>query len=203
MESPPTRQTLLLKIRDRADNAAWEEFVDLYTPLIYRFLYSRGVASQDVADVTQDTMRAVAGAIGRFEYDPAKGKFRSWLFRVTYSRLANHFEKKNRQPQGTGSTKIHQMLDELPGEEVEHDWDLEYKRRVFAWATQKVQPEFAEHVWKAFLLTAIEEQPAAEVAAELGMSPGAVYVAKSRVIARLRERVVGVTGEVDLPESIA
>ena len=114
MDSPQTRQTLLLKIRDSDDDVAWGEFVDLYTPLIYRFCVSRGVAQQDLADVTQDTMRAVAGAIGRFEYDAARGRFRSWLFRVAYSKLVTHFRKKQRQPQGTGSTTIHQRLDEIP-----------------------------------------------------------------------------------------
>ena len=87
-----TRQTLRLKIRDHQNSAAWEEFVDLYTPLVYRYCLSRGVHRNDVADVTQDTMRAVAGAIEKFDYDPAKRRFRSWLFRVTYSKLARHFE---------------------------------------------------------------------------------------------------------------
>lgn len=203
MDSLPTRQTLLLKIRDHDDNAAWEEFVELYTPLIYRFCLSRGVSRNDVADVTQDTMRSVANAIQRFEYDPTKGKFRSWLFRVTYSKLARHFEKKNRQPQGTGSDTIRSMLDELPSEEIEYDWDLEYRRRVFSWATEKVKPEFADHVWNAFWMTAVEEKSGADVAEDLEMSVGAVYVAKSRVIARLRERVATVNGDIDLPEQMA
>ena len=139
-----TRATLLIRIRDAADGASWSEFVELYTPLIYRFCASRGVAEADIPDVTQETMRRVATAIRKFEYDPERGKFRSWLFQVTYSRLARHFEKKNRQPQGSGRTTVHRMLEETPSEQVEADWDLEYRRQMFDWAAERVKAEFEE-----------------------------------------------------------
>ncbi len=200
MEEFNTRETLLIKIRDPGDNRAWEEFADLYTPLIYRFCASRGVAASDIADVTQDTMRSVASAIQRFEYDADKGKFRTWLFRVTWSKIARHFEKKNKQVQGTGRSTVLQMLEETPSEKSEADWDLEYRKQMFDWAAEKVKPEFEEKTWKAFWQSTVAEEPGVEVAKSLGMTPSAVYVAKSRVIARLRACVAAVAGEFDLPE---
>ena len=200
MDDLPTKATLLFKLRDPADSATWDEFVELYTPLISRYCASRGVATGDIADVTQDTMLRVAKAIRSFEYDPARGKFRSWLFRVTYSSLARHFEKKNRQPDSLGHSAMQRLLDKTPSEEAETDWDLNYRRQMFQWASAKVKPEFEEKTWNAFWRTAVESEPGASVGEVLGMSPGAVYVAKSRVIARLRERVASVTGDLELPQ---
>ena len=178
MDEIRTRETLLLKIRNHADNDAWAEFVALYTPLIYRFCASRGVSETDIPDIAQETLQRVMSGIKSFDYEPEKGKFRSWLFRVTYSRLSRHFEKANKQPKGTGRTTIHRMLEEIPSEEVEADWDLEYRRQMFDWAAAKVEPEVEEKTWQAFWDTAVEDRPGAAVAESLGMSVGAVYVAK-------------------------
>ena len=191
-----TRQTLLLKIRDLGDKASWDEFAELYTPLIYRFLTNRGLADSNARDVMQDSLKAVASAIDRFEYDPAKGTFRSWLYTVVRSKLNNYFKKCGRQPAEAGLTEVEGMADGTDAA-IDREWDLEYKRHMFRWASEKVRGEFKENTWKAFYGVAVEERPADEVAKDLEMPVGGVYVAKSRVIAKLREAILSITGEPD------
>src|SRR5262249_40485677 len=98
-EFPPTRASLLLRLRDRRDAAAWDEFVDRYAPLVYASLRKRGLQDADAADLSQDVFRAVAGAISRLEYDPAKGAFRNWLFTVVRRKLANWQRGRRNRPE--------------------------------------------------------------------------------------------------------
>ncbi|MEM7148106.1 MAG: sigma-70 family RNA polymerase sigma factor [Verrucomicrobiota bacterium] len=195
----PTRQTLLIKIRDADDAVAWSDFTTLYTPIIQRFALSRGVSLSDVDDLTQEVLKSIASAIKKFEYDPEKGTFRSWLFRVVRSKLANHFNKQAKQPaQGSGRTTIHRLVEEdTPSDTDVADWDLEYKKHMFSWAAEKVRPEFTDQSWAAFQQTAVEEKTPKDVAANLGITVGAVYIAKSRIIARLREVIQSVTGDLE------
>ena len=191
-----TRVTLLSRIKNPEDRRAWAEFVDLYGLVLYNFCSKRGLQSADVEDVVQEALRSVASAIQNFEYDPAKGTFRGWLFRVVRSKLNDHFRKAAKREQGTGRTTILRMIEETPSESEIEEWDEEYHRYVFRWAADRVKPQVTKKSWSAFWMTAVEERDPAEVANELGMERGAVYVAKSRVISRLRDTVELAAGEV-------
>ncbi len=195
MDGLKTSQTLLLRMREPSDDGAWSEFARLYTPLLRKFALLRGLDSQDVDDLVQEVLKTVSQAIRDFEYDAARGTFRSWLFIVTRSKVARHFKKQSRLTCGSGSETVRLMLEAQPAPEEEKDWDLEYRRRMFAWASEIVQKEVAEKTWRAFWMMTVEEKTAADTAKELGMTAGAVYVAKSRVIARMRERIASVAGE--------
>ncbi|MBE7494212.1 MAG: sigma-70 family RNA polymerase sigma factor [Verrucomicrobiaceae bacterium] len=190
-----TSQTLLLRIREPSDAGAWGEFARLYTPLLRKFALLRGVEAQDVDDLVQEVLKTVSQAIRGFEYDAGRGTFRDWLFIVTRSKVARHFKKAARQPSGSGGETVRLMLEEQPAPEEERDWDLEYRRRMFAWAAEIVQKEVSEKTWRAFWMMTVEEKTAADAAKTLGMTAGAAYVAKSRVIARMRERIASVAGE--------
>ena len=192
-----TRETLLLKIRDRGDEVAWGQFVELYTPLVYAFCRKRGLAEHDASDVSQEVMQAISRAIGNFDYDPEKGSFRSWFYTVVRSKLNNFFRKQAQQP-AAGGTTIMKMVSEQPDSNEEHDWELDYKRQMFDWAATKVRDLFNEQTWTAFQKTAIDGEDPATVGTELGIGRGAVYAAKARVIRALRERVQSVAGEWDL-----
>ena len=195
MDGLKTSQTLLLRMREPSDDGAWSEFARLYTPLLRKFALLRGVDSQDVDDLVQEVLKTVSQAIRDFEYDAARGTFRSWLFIVTRSKVARHFKKQSRLTCGSGCETVRLMLEAQPAPEEEKDWDLEYRRRMFAWASEIVQKEVAEKTWRAFWMMTVEEKTTADTAKELGMTAGAVYVAKSRVIARMRERIASVAGE--------
>ena len=203
MDGLQTRATLLQKLRDPENESAWREFVELYTPLIYGFAQRQGLQHADAADVVQDSLRAIASAIKKFEYDPEKGTFRSWLYTVARSKLNSHFKRTLKHPAGTGRTTVHQMIDQQPGSDEPTDWELDYKRRRFVWATEKVRHEFGDTVWQAFWKTAVEDEAPTEVARTLDVNPGSVYVAKCRVINRLRAKIQSVAGDLDLPSQLA
>jgi RNA polymerase sigma factor (sigma-70 family) len=198
-DAPITRPSLLLRVRDAKDEAAWVQFVQIYTPLIYGYCRSRGLQESDAADVTQEVMRAVARAIARFEYDPQRGKFRNWLLTVVQSKLHNFLAQQQRQPALAGETTLQLAQDQNSAREEDDAWDAEYYRAVFTWAAERIRGEFQESTWRAFWQTTIDECDGKEVAESLGMSVGAVYVAKSRVIARLKQEILSVDADTGLP----
>src|SRR5690242_12548713 len=110
-EIPPTRASLLLRLRDPRYGSAWGEFVDLYAPLVYGYLRKQGLQDADAADLCQDVLGTVAGAVGRLDYDPAKGAFRNWLFTVVRRKLANWRAAQANRARGSGDTGTHQVLE--------------------------------------------------------------------------------------------
>lgn len=193
---PPTQPTLLVRIRDAHDQEAWERFVDLYAPLIYGFLRKRGLQDADAADLTQDVLRSVSAAAQRLEYDERRGLFRSWLFTIVQNRLTDHWRREGIRERGTGDTGAHEQLQALPqGGDETAEWDADYQRQLFQYAASIVKPDFSEATWQAFWMTAVEGQSGKEVAESLGLTAAAVYLAKGRVMARLKEQVRFLVGE--------
>lgn len=189
-DAPSTRHTLIAKLRDPADAVAWREFLAIYEPLVYRVARRKGLQDADARDLCQDVFRAVARAIDRWEPDPARGSFRGWLFTIARNLCINFLVRRDRHPRGTGDSDVLAMIDALPATGPDTaEFDAEYRRRLFRWAAEQVKGEFAATTWRAFWQTAVESRPAAAVGNELGMTAGAVYVARSRVLARLRKRV--------------
>ena len=192
-EFPPTRASLLLRLRDPHDGGAWEEFVRLYAPLVYGYARHQGLQDADAADLSQEVLRAVAGAVSRFDYDPGRGAFRNWLFTVVRRKLSNWRRNGKRQARGSGAAATQQLLEECPApEEGDGTWEAEWKRRLFAWACARARRGVTDATWQAFWRTAVDGQPVKDVAADLSLSAGAVYLARSRVVARLKELVQSV-----------
>src|SRR5688572_5609737 len=113
-ESPPTRASLLVQIRDGANHAAWQEFVSLYGPVVYGFARQRGLQDADAADIVQDVLRSVSSSIGRLDYDRHQGTFRGWLFTITRNKVFNFLSARRIRPQGSGDTATNRMLDCQP-----------------------------------------------------------------------------------------
>lgn len=185
-----TRLTLLLKIRDCEDLDAWQQFVDIYAPVLNHYAVRRGLQAQDAADVVQDVLRKVLQTIGGFEYDATKGKFRGWLHTVARNQIINH-QKQNQRHRGTGDSGVQQLLNNHVGDhpDTNDGWDETFQQQILKVAMQRAEAEFSETYWQAFYRTSIEQILPAAVAEQLQMKVGAVYVAKSRVVARLREIV--------------
>ena len=190
-----TSRSLLLRLRDARNAEAWEQFVEVYTPLVYGFCRQHGLQDADAADVSQEVMQAVAHAIGRFEYDPQRGRFRNWLLTITRNKLRNFLAKQQQEPHSTAETTPLQSLEAEPATEDDSNWDLAYHRRLFEVAAEQVRPEVQHSTWQAFWQTVCEEKDGKAVARSLGMSVGAIYIAKSRVLARLRERIRAIDGQ--------
>jgi RNA polymerase sigma factor (sigma-70 family) len=193
-KAPLTRASLLVRIKDFADRQAWERFVELYAPLVYGFARKRGLQEADAGDLTQDVLRAVAAAAERLDYDPQRGTFRSWLYTVTCNKFHDFNRGRERLCQGSGDSAVQAVLNEQPARD-DDQWEEEYRQRVFAWASDQIRNEFEEATWKAFHQVAVEGRSTRDTAAALGLSVGAVYIAKSRVLSRLREAVQEQTEE--------
>ena len=188
---PGTNPTLLLRVRTRDDEFAWNEFVELYTPLVYGYLKRCRIQDADAADLTQEVMLAVNRHIDSFDYDPGKGRFRGWLQTITRNKVRSFFVKQKRQSRGAGDTAVHELLQQQadPTADLDIQWEEEYRQRTYDWALERVRKSVQPQTLQAFLKTAIENCDPQAVAAELGMTPGAVYLARARVTMRLREQI--------------
>lgn len=186
-----TRASLVFRLRDRNDNDAWQQFLDLYGQTIFQFVRSRGLQDADAADLVQEVFRRVGNAIGRLDYEKQKGGFRAWLFAITRNCLNTYFKKQQRVVQGINDSNSGGMLGQFANEKDELDerWELEFQRQLMAKAIATIRPKTEPSTWAAFEMTAIQNQTADEAAGVLGMSRGAVYVARSRVTSKLREEV--------------
>jgi RNA polymerase sigma-70 factor (ECF subfamily) len=188
-----TQPSLLVRIRQPQDAAAWRQFSQTYAPLVYDHLRKRGLQDADAADVAQDVLRSVAARIGQFDYDPARGSFRGWLLAVVQSRLADFRRRGQRQQALVAGAAANAPSEASAADSAE--WNLDYERQVFHAAADRVRGDFGESAWRAFWLTAVEGQAAKEIATELDMSQAAVYLAKARVMKRIREEVQLLSGE--------
>ena len=188
---PETRPSLVLRLRDSQDQQAWETFLEIYQPMIFRLVRQKGIQDADAREVTQEVLMAVASAIDRWDQDPTRGTFRGWLSTITRNLVVNFLIKQSRHPRGIGQFGFRCELDEVaaPEGDVSQVFDLEEKRQIIRWAADQVRLEFRDDHWKAFWLTAIGEQSIPSVAAELGLSIGLVYVTRNRIMKRLRETV--------------
>ena len=190
-KAPATRRSLIVKLRDPADHAAWEEFVTLYEPLIFRLARHKGLQDADASDLCQEVFQTVSQAIAGWDPDPGRGSFRGWLSRIARNLLINFLTRRPNQLRGSGATSVQDILEAQPApdDSATAFFEAEYRKRLFQWAADQVKSEFTPATWAAFWRTAIEGHPPKDVAEGVGISVGAVYIARSRVLSRLRQRI--------------
>jgi len=196
-DAPTTHASLLARLGDARDADAWARFVELYAPPIYRFARCNGLQDADAADLTQDVLRNVSGAFRRGGFDAKLGSFRAWLFTVVRNRLRDLQTSPKRRERGAGDTATLDRLGAIPDAIAEPGelWDQECERQMFAWAAEKVRARFAPASWQAFWRTAVEGERGPDVAKDLGLTVAAVYLAKGRVMAAIKEQVRVVNDE--------
>ena len=184
---PKTRASLILRLPSTNDVSAWQEFTEIYEPFVYRYARRQGLQDADARELTQEVFLAVARAIRRFEIDPDRAQFRTWLFRIAKNCVLKLIAKRKRLvavDSGTWEAISEGLTEEDPLEQAELE---AYRRGVLLWAADKVRKQVQPMTWEAFHQTAILGRSVEEVATELGVARGVVYVARSRVISRLRE----------------
>ncbi|MEZ6134172.1 MAG: sigma-70 family RNA polymerase sigma factor [Pirellulaceae bacterium] len=189
---PDTKISLILRLPQASDVEAWREFVDVYEPFILRLGRSRGLQEDDARELVQRVMVAVARAVDRWQPDAERGRFRAWLFRIARNQLINLLAHgRLDRPQG-GTTHVHVLNDLADRHSMYSACDaleLDYQRELFRYAAARVKQIVRDTTWQAFWSVAVLEQPAVDVAKALNMSIGAVYIARSRVVSRLRDEV--------------
>jgi RNA polymerase sigma factor (sigma-70 family) len=181
-QSPETRPSLILRLRNPNDMAAWSEFVEVYQPLIRSLAIRRGLQAADADDVTQEVLASVAKNIETWKSKSESTSFRAWLATITRNQTFLFFRQSGRQP----STGLDSQIGRRPAELQEIDFDVEHDRQLFSWAARRVQPRFEPLTWKAFWMTAVEEKSVAEVAMQLETSVAKIYVWRSRVMSALK-----------------
>lgn len=185
--SPGTRDSLLGRVGDWNDRNSWTEFVEIYSPMIYRVARHQGMQHCDADDLTQSVLVSVSQAIGGWQRDPQRGGFRSWLGRVTRNAIINALTR-GPKVRASGGTDFHDQIVAVAdsSNELDQHIDQEYRRSLLRMAADRVRPHVDPSTWDAFWKTAIEQRGPDEVASELEMSVGAVYCAKARVMRRLK-----------------
>lgn len=185
-----TRDSLIVRLTEAEDAAAWERFQVVYRPMLYRLAQRWGLQDADAQDLVQEVLVAVARSIGKYERRAASGGFRSWLAQIARHKFADLLNRQQRQAVGSGQTDVHLWLSQLPDRSAASSrWDLELRRELFQWAANVVRESSHERTWEAFQRTAVEGQPVVSVADQLGLSVAQVYVARSRVMSRIRRAV--------------
>ena len=178
----------------RDEPAAWTRLVLLYAPLVTAWCRRWGVAPQDLTDVVQDVFAAVARNVARFRKEQPQDSFRGWLATIAHNKTRDYFRRRGDEPSAAGGTeawqRISQVCDPLGEESLSESAEEDPAfGDVLRRALESIREEFQERTWQAFWRTVVEGQSAAEAGAELQMQPGAVRVAKSRVLWRLRREL--------------
>jgi len=175
-----------MRVRDTADHAAWQEFVSVYRPVIYRFARRRGLQEADAEDLAQNVLAAVADRITDWEPDNRRARFRTWLCQVAKNQTITMLRRRNADAARGGTTAMAVLQNQQ--EEVT-DLEVDYRREVFRLVARKVRNEFEEATWQAFWLTAVDGASIDEAAKSLGRSVGSIYTSRSRIIRRLQQLV--------------
>jgi RNA polymerase sigma-70 factor (ECF subfamily) len=180
-----TPASLLERLRDSNTPEAWERLVFLYTPLIYSWARQAGLQEADAADLVQDVFVTLVQTLPSFDYDRHKS-FRRWLRTITLNKWRDRQKKRQPVP---GDPSL--LREELSAPVDEQFWEVDYRRQLVQRALAIMSRDFQPATWKAFWEQVVEDRPAAAVAAELGLTVGAVYAAKVRVLNRLRQEMTG------------
>ncbi len=187
-----TRASLIARLPDRENLEAWDEFVSLYGPLVYRLARRRGLQPADADDLVQEVFASVSHSVEQWLVRSERGPFRAWLLRIARNTAINFLTRRKHRSLGVGGSEAAVRLSEQPAADddaEEKQFAAEYQKEVFRWASRRVQELVAETTWRAFHETAIRNRSAADVAAELGVSVGSVYISRSRVMSRMKELV--------------
>ncbi|MGD9126659.1 MAG: sigma-70 family RNA polymerase sigma factor [Planctomycetia bacterium] len=188
-DSDSISTTLLARVR-KHEPEAWQRFVDLFGPTVFRWCRAAAIETNEAGDVVQEVFLAVAKNVDRFDRAKASGSFTAWIASITRNKINDHYRRMAKRPIARGGTTAQLSIAELP-EPVSKEEVLQAQRKLPRRAMELVQAEFEERTWNAFWRTVVEGRPTADVADELSMNPASVYQAKSRILRRLRQETEG------------
>lgn len=183
-----TRTSLIRGLRNPDDAETWQTFVDAYGRVMFAVATKAGLPVEDARDVTQDTLIAVARRIQGFDPDPGRGSFKAWLLTIARSRIADWFRRQQRQrladpppPTSTTDTPWLARVPDPAAARIEELYEAEWRETIYRVARERVREHASPRQYQIFDLHVLHEHPVAQVAAELGITPNQVYVAKHRI----------------------
>ena len=184
-----TRKSLLERVKNKDDSAAWREFFGLYSPLLMRYARARGLSRADSEDATQECMQILVKSLPEFEYDRKAGKFRNWLGKIINNKINRMLSK--RRPGRLGTT----AMDHLPDTaDQDTTWERLWQREHLKYCLGSVKGEVAPTTYQAFKLSVLDDKPVSEVCAMLGVNRNQVYLARARVLNRLKGKMKDLVG---------
>src|SRR4051794_20313515 len=162
---PNPRPSLIVRLSTRGDIDAWQKFVKISLPLLYRLARRKGLQHVDAEELAQEVLLAVSRAVHRWNPDPERGRFRDWLFRIARNLILNFLTRSKNRGVCLGGTDIGQLLDHQANVDAQQSalFQTEYRRELFRWAAEKVRPTVTTSTWSAFWQTAVDSRPVAEV----------------------------------------
>lgn len=192
----PTRHSLLSRLKDREDEASWQDFFDTYWKLIYGVAVKSGLTDQEAQEVVQETVITVARRIPEFRYDPDICSFKTWLLNLTRWRIVDQIRKRKpdakflrRRSDGTARTPTIERLADPSGMELERVWAEEWEQYILEAAIARVKKQVSPEQFQIFALRVFKEWPVLKIARELDVTVGQVYLAKHRISALIRKQV--------------
>ena len=202
-----TRATLIKRVKNPDDTAAWREFVQLYQPLLQAYVRKRGPTGADADAIVQDVFTRLVPALARFDLDHSKGRFRTWLWQVTQSSLADWGRRRTARAKAERQwAEVERTEGRLPGQQLaapprddteDAEWVQMYRKRILDAALERVRETSQPSSWACFEGRVMKNRPAAEIAEELGVTVNSVYINASRILARVREQCAQYVEECD------
>ena len=188
MKHPATRHSLIVRLKDEQNELAWTEFVCLYEPFLYRLAERQGVPAHHVPDVVQQILLAVAKSVDGWTDDAKGASFRRWLTTVARNIVIRFMTRERKHGGAKGGTEVLELMqsvvDTPDRQQIER-----YEHELIVWAAEQVKGEFIESSWAAFWATTIDGRSVNDVASELNISPGSIYMSRSRIMARIKAKV--------------
>lgn len=194
-----TSASLLERLRGQPDRTDWQRWVDLYVPLLRGWLRQHGLQAADMDDLVQEVLAVVVRELPHFRHNRRTGAFRRWLRTILVHRLRDFWRARRSRPQSAGDSDLLRLIEQLsdPNDPLVRLWDEEHDRYVVRRLLERIEAEVAPSTWQAFRRVVIEERDEETVAGELGLSVNAVFIAKSRVLSRLRRAAGTFLDEID------
>ena len=189
MRPPETCHSLIVRLKDQRNDLAWTEFVCGYEPFLMRLVRRLGTPDRHVADVSQQLLIAIAKSVDGWKPDGNVASFRRWLGRVARNVVIKFIVRERKQVTGQGASDFLTLTEDMPDASIDAEQARRYEQELILWAAEQVRGEFRDTSWRAFWATQVEGRSVAEVPKELGVTPGSIYMSRSRIFARIRSHI--------------
>ncbi len=180
-----TRQSLIVRLKSPQSELAWRDFVCTYERFLQQLARRQGVPDRHVSDVTQQILMVVAQSIQRWQDDGNPASFRRWISTVARNVAIRFMSREGKHAGSIGGSDLHELLQQIP-DKPDQQSIAQYEHELIVWAAEQVKQEFLPSSWRAFWATLIEGQTVEHVAQELNISPGSIYMSRSRIMTRIR-----------------
>jgi RNA polymerase sigma factor (sigma-70 family) len=189
--SPPTRKSLLIRLKNWGDEESWHEFYRIYEKLIYETALKAGLRNVEAQEVVQETLLSVAKKIAGFDYNPETGSFKGWLLQITRRRIVDQLRKRKPDAvpaaNGVATLSVEQMSD--PSSRLETLWNEEWHQALLDMARAVVKRKVGARQYRMFDLYVLQQLPLKKVTKTLGVNAAQVYMAKYRITKLLKNEL--------------